>query len=86
MRLPLDKAENVLRLLLEGMSVRSTERVTGVHRDWILRLLVLAGERCQKLMDEKLKGIDVADMERDGPRAMARKGNPPAGRKPGKNV
>jgi transposase-like protein/IS1 family transposase len=49
MRLPLDKAESVLRLLLEGMSVRSTERVTGVHRDTILRLLVLAGERCQTL-------------------------------------
>jgi transposase-like protein len=45
MRLPLDKAENVLRLLLEGMSVRSVERVTSVHRDTILRLLVLAGER-----------------------------------------
>ena len=48
MRLPLDKAESVLRLLVEGMSVRSVERVTGVHRDTILRLLVLAGERCER--------------------------------------
>jgi transposase-like protein len=47
MRLPMDKAEMVLRLLLEGMSVRSAERITGVHRDTILRLLVLAGERCR---------------------------------------
>lgn len=39
MRLPVEKAETVLRLLLEGMSVRSVERVTGVHRDTILRLL-----------------------------------------------
>lgn len=65
MRLPLDRAENVLRLLLEGMSVRSVERVTQVHRDTILRLLVLAGERCQKLMDEKLVGLDVKDVELD---------------------
>lgn len=65
MRLPLDKAENLLRLLLEGMSVRSVERVTGVHRDTILRLLVLAGERCQRLMDEKLKGLDVHDVQVD---------------------
>lgn len=65
MRLPLDRAENVLRLLLEGMSVRSVERVTSVHRDTILRLLVLAGERCQRLMDEKIKGIEVADVEVD---------------------
>jgi IS1 family transposase len=65
MRLPLDRAENVLRLLLEGMSVRSVERVTQVHRDTILRLLVLAGERCQRLMDEKLVGLDVRDVEAD---------------------
>lgn len=65
MRLPLDKAENVLRLLLEGMSVRSVERVTGVHRDTILRLLLLAGERCQRLMDEKFKGLDVHDVQVD---------------------
>jgi transposase-like protein len=65
MRLPLDKAENVLRLLLEGMSVRSVERVSGVHRDTILRLLTLAGERCQRLMQEKIKGIEVRDVQVD---------------------
>jgi transposase-like protein len=65
MRLSLDRAENVLRLLLEGMSVRSVERVTGVHRDTILRLLVLAGERCQRLMDEKLVNLDVRDVQAD---------------------
>jgi transposase-like protein/IS1 family transposase len=65
MRIPLDRAENVLRLLLEGMSVRSVERVTQVHRDTILRLLVLAGERCQRLMDEKLVNLNVRDVEVD---------------------
>jgi IS1 family transposase len=65
MRVPLDKAVNVLQLLLEGMSVRSAERITGVHRDTILRLLVLAGERCQRLMDEKLVDLPVRDVEVD---------------------
>lgn len=65
MRLPVDKAVSVLQLLLEGMSVRSTERVTGVHRDTILRLLVLAGQRCQKLMAEKIKSVPVNDVEVD---------------------
>jgi IS1 family transposase len=65
MRLPLDKACAVLQLLLEGMSVRSTERVTGVHRDTILRLLVLAGERCQRLMVEKIAGLGVRDVQVD---------------------
>jgi len=65
MRLPMDKAEMVIKLLLEGMSVRSAERITGVHRDTILRLLVLAGERCQRLMDEKIRNLDVRDVEMD---------------------
>jgi len=65
MRLPLDKAVSVLKLILEGMSIRSVERVTGVHRDTILRLLVLAGERCQRLMDEKIRNISVRDVQID---------------------
>ena len=65
MRLPFDRAVSILKLLLDGMSIRSAERVTGVHRDTILKLLVVAGERCQKIMDEKIKGIDVKDVQVD---------------------
>lgn len=32
MRLPLEKAELCLRLLVEGNSIRSTERITGVEK------------------------------------------------------
>jgi transposase-like protein len=48
MRLPIEKAVSILTLLLEGMSVRSVERVTGVHRDTILRLLILAGAAARR--------------------------------------
>jgi transposase-like protein/IS1 family transposase len=65
MRLPLDRAVSILQLLLEGMSVRSVERVTGVHRDTILRLLVLAGERCEALMLAKCQNLTVKDVEVD---------------------
>lgn len=65
MRVPLDKAVSTLQLLLEGMSIRSAERITGVHRDTILRLLVLAGERCQRLMDAKINGLEVKDVQVD---------------------
>jgi len=34
----------ILNLLIEGTSVRATERLTGVHGDTILRVLVAAGE------------------------------------------
>jgi len=60
MRLPPDRAVAVLKLLLEGMSVRSVERVTDVHRDTILRLLTLAGERCQRLMKRKSRALTCA--------------------------
>jgi len=65
MRLPLNRAVSILKLLLEGMSIRSVERVTGVHRDTILKLLVLAGERCQRLMFERIRSIPVKDVEVD---------------------
>ncbi len=65
MRLSFDKAVSVLQLLLEGMSIRSAERVTGVYRNTIFRLLILAGERCQRLMDEKLVDLPVRDVQAD---------------------
>jgi IS1 family transposase len=65
MRLPQDKAESILRLLLEGMSVRSVERVTGVHRDTILRLLVRAGQKCRGLLLKNIEQVPVKDVEVD---------------------
>jgi hypothetical protein len=44
---------------MEGNSIRTTERITAVHRDTILALLVMAGERCTKLMEEKLTPLKV---------------------------
>ena len=35
---PIDKAEQVVHLLLEGMSINATERVTGVHHTTISRI------------------------------------------------
>jgi len=65
MYLPMDKAEMVLRLLLEGNSVSSVERTTDVHHTTILKLLVLAGEKAERVMAEKIKNILVADVECD---------------------
>jgi transposase-like protein len=65
MYLSLDKALMCLHLLVEGMSVRSIERVTGVHRDTILDLLVRVGEKCEQLMDEKIRNDKVNDIQLD---------------------
>jgi len=47
MRLDPEKALKCLQLLLEGMSVRATMRVTGVNRATILNLLVQVGDQCE---------------------------------------
>jgi len=65
MRIPLEKAEMCLQLLLEGMSMRSIQRITGLHQETIMNLLVFAGDRCRELMNKKIKGVAVKDVEAD---------------------
>jgi len=55
----------ILASLVEGNSVRSTERMTGVHRDTILRLLVEVGERCQAILRERMTGFHSQYIEAD---------------------
>jgi transposase-like protein len=65
MTIPMEKAILVLKLLLEGASVRSVERAVDIHRDTILRLLVLAGEKCERIMARYIRNVPVQDMEID---------------------
>jgi transposase-like protein/IS1 family transposase len=65
MYLPEDKALLCLTLLLEGNSLRSIQRITGVHKNTVMALLVVAGERCEQLMTKRIKGIAVKDVEAD---------------------
>ncbi len=65
MYLPIEKAEMVLKLLLEGNSISSVERVTEVHHTTILKLLVLAGEKCDRIMADKIRNVEVRDVECD---------------------
>jgi transposase-like protein len=65
MTTPQDKALLALRLLVEGNSIRSIERTTELHRDTILRLLVLVGETCEKLMGRVIVNVPVQDVQCD---------------------
>jgi IS1 family transposase len=65
MYLPLPKAESILKLLVEGCSIRSIERLTDVNRDTILRLLVVAGEKCDRLLSDRIRGLEVSDVQAD---------------------
>ena len=65
MRIPFDRAVMCLSLLVEGMSIRATERITGTHRDTICRLLVLAGGKCEALLETLIQDVEVANVEAD---------------------
>ena len=65
MRLDFDRAVLVLSLLVEGMSIRGAERISGHHRDTITSLLVLAGGKCEALLDELVQGVEVENVEAD---------------------
>lgn len=64
-KLSVDKQTAVIGALVEGVSIRSTERMTGVHRDTIMRLMVRVGKGCQRLMDEKLRNLFCKHIELD---------------------
>ena len=65
MRIPIDRAVFCLRLLLEGNSIRSVERLTDTHRDTIMRLVVLIGERCQSFLEKTVHKVPVDDVQVD---------------------
>jgi transposase-like protein/IS1 family transposase len=65
MRIDMDRAVLCLSLLTEGTSIRSTERVTGTHRDTICRLLRVAGAKCEALLDRLVRRVPVADVQAD---------------------
>jgi IS1 family transposase len=65
MTIGIDQAEMVMKLLLEGNSVSSVERVTGIHHTTILKLLVLAGEKCERIMADKVRNVECRDIECD---------------------
>src|SRR5438034_11704437 len=56
-KLTIEKKTAALGMLCEGSSIRSVERITGVHRDTIMRLGVRIGEGCQRIMDEKMRNL-----------------------------
>ncbi len=60
-----EKQHAVIHSLVEGMSVRSCERLTGVHRDTILRLMVKVGNGCANLLDGIMHNLPCQRLELD---------------------
>ena len=65
MYLSLEKAIRCINMLVEGCSIRTVERLTGVSIHTILNLLVTAGKKCERLLEDRIQGIPVKDVECD---------------------
>jgi len=65
MRLDMDKAATVLGMLLEGMSIRACERLTGVKRDTICDLILTVGDNCARFLDATVHNVPAEVIELD---------------------
>src|SRR5437773_2224348 len=54
-----------LRMLLEGNSIRSVERITGVHRDTIIDAMVTLGTKCKRLLESRIHRVPVENIQAD---------------------
>lgn len=64
-RLPLARRTQIINALVEGNSIRSTERMTNTHRDTVMRLMVQVGNACAIMMDEKMRDLTCRRIEVD---------------------
>jgi hypothetical protein len=55
----------ILRAILEGNSVSSTARLFDVHPSTILKLMVIGGEKSERIMAQKIRNVEVRDVELD---------------------
>jgi transposase-like protein/IS1 family transposase len=65
MRIPVGTAKLALRMLTEGMSIRATERTTGVNRNTLMKLIVKFGEACRRFLDVRMRNLTLEHLQFD---------------------
>src|SRR3990172_3681487 len=60
-----DEQQTALQMLVEGNSLRSVTRLTGVHRTTVMNLLARFGDACRQFMDEEMRGLKLDHLEVD---------------------
>ena len=54
-----------MRLLVEGNSIRSTQRITDLDQNTVMKILALVGAKCEKLMGRLIVNVPARDVECD---------------------
>jgi IS1 family transposase len=60
-----DAHVRIIAALTEGCSIRSTERLTGAHRDSVMRLGLRVGQGCELVHDAMFRNLNVSILELD---------------------
>ena len=63
--LPREKQIAVIAALCEGVSIRATERLTGVNRETVMNLGARVGMGCAKVHNRLMRDLNVARLEFD---------------------
>jgi IS1 family transposase/transposase-like protein len=64
-QLTVEKAVTAIRLLVEGNSIRSVCRLSGMGKPTLLGLLLRSGEGCKRLMAERVRNIPCTSVQCD---------------------
>lgn len=64
-RLDANRRSMVVRCLVEGNSINSTVRMTGVAKNTVLKLLVEIGSACSAFLDERMRNLTCQRLQAD---------------------
>lgn len=64
---------SIIHHLVEGTSLRSITRLTGIHRTTTLNLLVKFGNACREFLDEEMRGLNLTHLQVDEQWTFVRK-------------
>lgn len=64
-QLPLSTRTQIIKLLVEGNSLRATARIADVSRNTVDKLLVEVGKACQQFHNEKVVGVHAKRVQAD---------------------
>ncbi len=64
-KLNIEKQKQVIAALVEGNSIRSTVRMTGVAKNTIVKLLADVGKACAEYQDKTLRNLTCKRIQCD---------------------
>lgn len=65
MRIPMEDAVKCLSMILEGVSLRASARLSGTNRQTILTLMIQVGRNCERMIDGRIVNMPVVDVQCD---------------------